>query len=31
LGEPLELHHLIGGALILSGVGLVVAGKRVGD
>ena len=31
LGEALELHHLIGGVLILSGVGLVVAGKRVGD
>lgn len=31
LGEALELHHLIGGALILSGVGLVVAGKRVQD
>ena len=28
LGEALELHHLIGGALILSGVGLVVAAKR---
>jgi drug/metabolite transporter (DMT)-like permease len=28
LGEPLALHHLVGGALILSGVGLVVAGKR---
>ena len=28
LGEALEMHHLIGGVLILSGVGLVVAGKR---
>lgn len=28
LGEPLELHHLVGGVLILSGVGLVVAGRR---
>ncbi len=28
LGEPLALHHLVGGVLILSGVGLVVAGKR---
>ena len=28
LGEPLELHHLMGGVLILSGVGLVVAGRR---
>ena len=28
LGEALELHHLIGGVLILSGVGLVVAGKQ---
>ena len=28
LGEPMALHHLVGGALILSGVGLVVAGKR---
>ena len=31
LGEALELHHLIGGVLILSGVGLVVAGKRTVD
>ena len=31
LGEALELHHLIGGVLILSGVGLVVAGKRAVD
>ena len=31
VGEALELHHLIGGVLILSGVGLVVAGKRSGD
>jgi drug/metabolite transporter (DMT)-like permease len=31
LGEALELHHLIGGVLILSGVGLVVAGKQAGD
>jgi len=30
LGEALEMHHLIGGVLILSGVGLVVAGKRPG-
>ncbi len=28
LGEALEMHHLLGGVLILSGVGLVVAGKR---
>ena len=28
LGEPLALHHLVGGVLILSGVGLVVAGQR---
>jgi drug/metabolite transporter (DMT)-like permease len=28
LGEPLALHHLVGGALVLSGVGLVVAGRR---
>ena len=31
VGEALELHHLVGGVLILSGVGLVVAGKRAGD
>ena len=30
LGEPLALHHLVGGVLILSGVGLVVAGQRSG-
>jgi len=30
LGEALEMHHLIGGVLILSGVGLVVTGKRPG-
>ena len=28
LGEPLGLHHLAGGALILSGVGLVLAVKQ---
>jgi len=28
LGEPMALHHLVGGVLILSGVGLVVAGQR---
>jgi hypothetical protein len=31
LGEALEWHHLMGGVLILSGVGLVVAGKRGED
>jgi drug/metabolite transporter (DMT)-like permease len=30
LGEALEMHHRSGGVLILSGVGLVVAGKRPG-
>jgi drug/metabolite transporter (DMT)-like permease len=29
LGEPLGLHHLAGGALILSGVGLVMAVQAV--
>ncbi|MEI7513833.1 MAG: DMT family transporter [Betaproteobacteria bacterium] len=28
LDEALGLHHLVGGALILSGVGLVMAGKK---
>lgn len=31
LGEPLGLHHLAGGVLILSGVGLVIAMRQTAD
>jgi drug/metabolite transporter (DMT)-like permease len=31
LGESIGLHHVIGGVLILSGVGLVMSRRRAKD